>query len=103
VSLPPNGAPLLREGAILYARYERRPCHGDTGIGYGDFRRADRKYRTNEEMAGLIARPAMHKPGAKMPTFVGVIAPDDYPALVAYIRFLARLEPGRSGLFTNQH
>jgi cytochrome c1 len=90
VVLPANASPAMRQGAAHYVKYACRGCHGDAGTGYGDLVRADRKYPTDAALTAWIAHPAAAKPGAKMPTFDGVIPPDDYPSLVAYIRALGR-------------
>jgi mono/diheme cytochrome c family protein len=89
--VPPADAPApLAEGAALYVRYQCRSCHGDSGEGYGDLRGAGRKHPTDDALRARIARPAATDPGAKMPTFDGIIAPGDYPALIAYVRALGR-------------
>ena len=85
----------LIEGASLYAKYSCASCHGDTGVGYGDLRGADRKYLTDAALATWIARPADHQPGAKMPTYDGIIAPAEYRSVVAYVRALGRAATGR--------
>jgi|GEM_PF-132478 len=81
------GAP---EGRALYERYGCRSCHGDTGIEIGDLRQADSKYATDAEIEAWIRHPESFKPGTKMPSFDKVIAPHDYPPLIAYVRQLGQ-------------
>jgi mono/diheme cytochrome c family protein len=90
IVLPADAPALLREGAALYAGYQCRSCHGESGAGYGDLRGAARKYPTDDALAARIARPTAANLGAKMPTFDGIIAAGDYPALIAYVRALGR-------------
>ncbi|SIO12040.1 Cytochrome c2 [Singulisphaera sp. GP187] len=78
------------KGRALYERYGCRSCHGDTGVDIGDLRQADNKYATDAEIEAWIRHPEAFKPGTKMPAFGNVIASDDFPPLIAYVRQLGR-------------
>jgi cytochrome c2 len=78
------------EGKKLYYRYGCPACHGDQGVGIGDLRKAVAHYPTDEQLVAWIRNPSSFKPGTKMPTWDGVIAEADYPALIAYVKELGR-------------
>jgi mono/diheme cytochrome c family protein len=78
------------EGKKLYYRYGCPACHGDNGVGVGDLRRAAAHYPTDDQLVAWIKNPSSFKPGTKMPTWDGVIAEADYPALIAYVKELGR-------------
>ena len=78
------------EGKKLYYRYGCPSCHGDHGVGIGDLRKAAVHYPTDQQLVAWIKNPSSFKPGTKMPTWDGVIAETDYPALIAYVKELGR-------------
>lgn len=78
------------EGKKLYYRYGCPACHGDNGVGIGDLRRAAEHYPTDTQLVAWIKNPSSFKPGTKMPTWDGVIADGEYPALIAYVKELGR-------------
>ena len=78
------------EGKKLYYRYGCPSCHGDHGIGVGDLRQAAVHYPTDAQLVAWIKNPSSFKPGTKMPTWDGVIAESDYPALIAYVKELGQ-------------
>ncbi len=78
------------KGRVLYVKYGCRSCHGDIGVEVGDLRRADAKYATDEALAAWVRRPSSFKPGTKMPGYEGVIAPEDFPPLLSYVRYLGQ-------------
>jgi mono/diheme cytochrome c family protein len=78
------------EGRRLYVQYGCRSCHGDTGVEIGDLRQADKKYASDAEIEAWIRHPEGLKPGTKMPSFDAVIAPNDFPPLIAYVRQLGK-------------
>ncbi|HEX4439023.1 MAG TPA: c-type cytochrome, partial [Thermoanaerobaculia bacterium] len=78
------------EGKHVYYRYGCPACHGDNGVGIGDLRRAALHYPTDASLVAWIKKPSSFKPGTKMPTWDGVIAEADYPALIAYVRELGK-------------
>ncbi len=84
------------EGKKLYYHYGCPSCHGEHGVGIGDLRKAVQHYPTDVQLVAWIRNPSSFKPGTKMPTWDGVIAENDYPALVAYVKELgaaARANP----------
>ena len=76
------------DGKKLYYKYGCPACHGDHGVGIGDLRRAVEHYPTDAQLVAWIKNPSSFKPGTKMPTWDGVIAETDYPALIAYVKEL---------------
>lgn len=78
------------DGKRLYYRYGCPSCHGDHGVGVGDLRKASAHYPTDDQLIAWIKNPSSFKPGTKMPTWDGVIAEADYPALIAYVKELGR-------------
>ena len=76
------------EGKKAYYRYGCPSCHGDHGVGIGDLRKAVEHYPTDAQLVAWIRNPSSFKPGTKMPTWDGVIAESDYPALIAYVKEL---------------
>ena len=78
------------QGKKLYYSYGCPSCHGDNGVGIGDLRKAAVHYPTDEQLVAWIKNPSTFKPGTKMPTWDGVIAEGDYPALIAYVKELGR-------------
>ena len=75
-------------GRAAYYRYGCNGCHGETGVGVYDLRKGATDFATDEELIAYIRHPELKKPGVKMPTWDGVIAEADYPALAAYARKL---------------
>lgn len=75
-------------GRAAYYRYGCNSCHGDTGNGLYDLRKAATELPTDDALVAFIKHPESFKPGVKMPTWDGVIADEDYPPLVAYVRKL---------------
>jgi cytochrome c2 len=78
------------EGKRLYYRYGCPACHADNGVGIGDLRKAAEHYPTDAQLVAWIKHPSSFKSGTKMPTWDGVIAEGDYPALIAYVKELGR-------------
>jgi mono/diheme cytochrome c family protein len=75
-------------GRAAFYRYGCNGCHGDTGVGLYDLRKATRDFPTDEQLIAYIRHPEIAKPGVKMPTWDGVIAEGDYAPLVAHVRQL---------------
>ena len=59
-------------GKQVYYKYSCNSCHGDTGLGLYDLRRAWKKYPTDAELIAYIKDPSAKVPGIKMPTWEGV-------------------------------
>jgi mono/diheme cytochrome c family protein len=76
------------EGQRLYNTYGCYSCHGTEGVGVCDLREASKKYDSDEKLAAFIRDPSTFVPGTKMPTWQGVIADHEYPALLAHLRAL---------------
>jgi cytochrome c553 len=84
--LQPNAS----NGQKIYYKYGCNSCHGENGVGTGDLRGAYKKYATDEGLKAWIANAPSIKPDTKMPTWQGVIAEDEYPALMQYVRRLGQ-------------
>ncbi len=75
-------------GKQVFYKYSCNSCHGDTGIGLYDLRRAWKKYPTDAELIAYIKDPSAKVPGIKMPTWEGSIEEDEYAPLASYVRTL---------------
>jgi len=75
-------------GLHLYTVHGCQYCHGQTGRGIGDLTGAVDRFATDEELIAFLEDPAQKHPLTVMPSWKGVIAPEDYPALCAYVRRL---------------
>ena len=82
------------EGKKIYYKYGCNSCHGEHGVGIGDLRGADKKYATDAALEAWIRNAPSIKPDTKMPTWNGVIAENEYPALIQYVRQLGRESAG---------
>lgn len=85
----PDGDP----GRKLYVGYGCVACHGDDGAGRGNaanLRRANEHFTTDAELRAWIDEAPSKKPGTGMPGWKGIIREEDYPALIGYVRKLAR-------------
>jgi mono/diheme cytochrome c family protein len=93
-----NAVPAAKETAVVsadrgqqvYHSYGCNRCHGESGLGTWDLRKGPEHYPTDEALIAYIKHPEVAKPGIPMPTWDGVIQEDEYSALVAYVRTLAR-------------
>jgi mono/diheme cytochrome c family protein len=86
----PEGA---SAGKQTYYRYGCPSCHGDSGVGLADLRKATEHYPTDSELEAWIENPSSLKPGTKMPTWDGVIQESEYPALIDYVKELGANAP----------
>jgi cytochrome c2 len=77
-------------GEKLYHKYACVSCHGTQGTGVCDLRSASKLYDTDEKLSAFLHDPSKFVPGTKMPTWNGVIAEEEYPPLIAYVRELER-------------
>lgn len=89
----PSSEPSASPGRRAYVKYGCVGCHGETGVLVGDLRHANTDLPADADLQAWIEHPSAQKPGTKMPDFVGVIAPDDYAPLMAYVRSLADQAP----------
>ena len=92
--VPRAQAPVLATGAnqgkALYYRYGCNSCHGDTGAGVGDLRRATQDFPTDAQLEAFIRHAPSFKRDSKMPAWDGIIRESDYAPLMAYVRELGR-------------
>jgi len=85
---PPGG-----DGKALYVKYACFSCHGDTGLGIGDLRKAKVDYPDDAQLQMWIRNAPAIKPGVVMPNFDGIIAENDYAPLIKYVRELGAAAP----------
>jgi mono/diheme cytochrome c family protein len=78
------------QGEQLYNKYACISCHGVQGVGMCDLRHASKLYDSDEKLAAFLHDPSKFVPGSKMPTWNGIIAENEYPILIAYVRELER-------------
>jgi mono/diheme cytochrome c family protein len=76
--------PQLTLGKKYYEQYACGACHGEKGVAMGDLRQAHRY--TDEQLQAYIRNPRAFG-NFRMPVFAEVIAPEDYPALIAYVKW----------------
>jgi mono/diheme cytochrome c family protein len=76
------------EGEKLFHKYACPSCHGANGVGICDLRKASVHYPTDEKLSEFIHDAGKIVAGTKMPTWNGVIAESDYPAIIAYVHKL---------------
>jgi len=77
-------------GVHLYTLYGCQYCHGQSGVGVADLRDAATRLPTDEELIAYLEDPAREDPLTLMPSWKGVIPPEDYPELVEFIRRLGQ-------------
>lgn len=77
-------------GQKIYIKYGCTSCHGANGVGVADLRQAAEHYPDDAAIEAWIKNPSATKPETKMPSWDGVIAQDEYPALIAYVKQLGR-------------
>lgn len=75
-------------GQTVYNRYMCYSCHGESGAGVCDLRKAYVKYPTDDSLISWIKTPSRYVPGTKMPTWQGIIKEEEYQPLVQYVRLL---------------
>ena len=76
-------------GEAAYARYGCSSCHGQSGVGIADLRSANRDYPNDADLLRWILDAPSVKPGTRMPGWRGIIAEEDYPALLGHVRKLS--------------
>lgn len=91
--VPPfrDGASDLRDGQRAYAKYGCVSCHGESGLGVGDLRKANEDLPTDGELLSWVLDAPKVRPLTKMPAFRGVIKAEDYAPLLAHVRHLSAL------------
>lgn len=83
----PDADPGLR----AYTKYGCGSCHGETGLAIADLRAANRDYPNDPELLRWILDAPTLKPGTRMPAWRGIVAEQDYPALLLHVRQLSAL------------
>jgi mono/diheme cytochrome c family protein len=76
-------------GKATYYKYRCDACHGDTGVGSCDLRKASEKYPTTELMTAFIRSPRSVVPGSHMPPWEGVMKEDEVRAVAEYTKTLS--------------
>ncbi|MBC8044423.1 MAG: c-type cytochrome, partial [Rhizobacter sp.] len=76
-------------GEQAYYRYGCQYCHGTTGVGLADLRKAHTKFPADSVLADVILNPGKYKRGVKMPQWSGVIKEQDIAPLCTFVRELA--------------
>ncbi len=77
-------------GVHLYTLYGCHYCHGQSGVGVADLRDAMTRMPTDEELIAYLEDPSREDPLTLMPSWKGVIPPEDYPELCEFIRRLGQ-------------
>jgi mono/diheme cytochrome c family protein len=85
-----DGAELVSrsEGQAIYQKYFCHSCHGNSGAGICDLRRAYQKHKTKEGVIAYIQDASRYLPNSKMPKWHGVIRDEEYGPLADYVRTL---------------
>ncbi len=85
---PPVPAANADAGNKLYHKYYCFTCHGETGVGIADLRKATAHFPTDEKLLAWIRNAPSIKPDTKMPKWEGVIPDADFAPLLAYVKKL---------------
>jgi hypothetical protein len=85
---PPLPAANADEGNRLYHQYSCDTCHGETGVGIADLRKATVHFPTDEKLLAWIRNAPSIKPDTKMPKWEDVIPDADFAPLLAYVKKL---------------
>ena len=78
-------------GKRLYAQYGCTGCHGNQGggsDGVPDLMHVNQHFPSDKQLRAWIENPQATKPDTKMPVWKNVIADEDYPPLMAFVRSL---------------
>jgi mono/diheme cytochrome c family protein len=89
------------DGKKVYFKYSCQSCHGENGVGLCDLTKNAQTKPDDQALTAFIKNPAATVPGAKMPSWEGVIEEAEYPALVAYVRTLSVPAGGGPGAGAN--
>ena len=77
-------------GLKVYTKYGCQRCHGESGLGIGDLRQADKKYPDDSTLTDVIKHPSKYFPETVMIQWDGIIKDDEYAPLCAHVRELGR-------------
>ncbi|MEM6995584.1 MAG: c-type cytochrome [Myxococcota bacterium] len=83
-------------GLHVFQKYGCVHCHGPQGQGLVDMRDVDEKFETDEDLTAFLKNPA-ESGELIMPSWDGVVAEEDYPALCEISRRLSREQTERLG------
>lgn len=86
-------APAGSGAKALYVKYGCFSCHGETGVGIGDLRKAKVDFPDDAQLQAWIRNAPSIRPGVVMPKYDGVIAETDYAPLVQLVRELGAAAP----------
>lgn len=84
--LPANAS----AGMKVYYNYGCQRCHGESGLGIGDLRQADKKYPDDETLIDVIKHTSKYYPETVMIQWDGIIKENEYQPLAAYVRELGK-------------
>ncbi len=90
ITKPTASADSLAIGKQLYVQYGCQSCHGESGIGIADLRKAYQKYPDNQALKARIENPTTFYPETRMPKFQGIVEEKDFAPLLAYVRWLGK-------------
>ena len=76
-------------GKQLYYSYGCVSCHGETGAGVGDLRKAAEHFPQDAQLEQWLRHAPQVKLETRMPGWEGVIRDEDYAPLIAYVRELS--------------
>jgi mono/diheme cytochrome c family protein len=85
---PSTALATASDGEKLFHKYACPSCHGANGVGICDLRKASQHYPTDEKLSEFIHDAGRFVTNTKMPTWNGVIAESDYPAIIAFVHKL---------------
>lgn len=75
-------------GLQLYTKYGCKACHGESGVGVADLRKAYQKFPDHNQLIAFIKNPSGFNSNSRMPGFEGIIAETDFKPLLYYVRWL---------------
>jgi cytochrome c2 len=77
-------------GLKVYTKYGCQRCHGESGLGIGDLRQADKKYPNDSTLTDVIKHSSKYFPETVMIQWDGIIKEEEYAPLCAHVRELGR-------------
>lgn len=77
-------------GKRLYHAFGCVRCHGISGLGVANLRRADAKYPSDSVLADVIRHPRAYNAESYMPVYASVMSEADARAVAAYVRTLCK-------------
>jgi cytochrome c2 len=86
-------------GMKVYYKYGCQRCHGESGLGIGDLRRAYTKYPDDATLTDVIKHPNKYFPTTVMIQWDGIIKEEEFAPLCSHVRELGR----RASAGASQH